>query len=69
MERLEGIWPCLDHVPPLTPEANRDGLDAYVVADQDLDPGLHVPYGGARTKEGGFRPTVLHPRLARREAE
>jgi hypothetical protein len=65
--RLDGIWLCLDEVPPLTPEASKDGLDAYVVSDQDLDPGLRVPYGGAQTKEGGYRPTVLHVRLAPRE--
>jgi hypothetical protein len=66
-EQLDGIWPCFDEVPPLTPEASRDGLDAYEVVDQDLDPGLRLPYGGARTRDGGYRPTELHLRLALRD--
>lgn len=66
-DRLDGIWPCFDEVPPLTPDASREGLDAYEVVDQDLDPGLRLPYGGAHTREGGFRPTVLHICLALRD--
>jgi beta-lactam-binding protein with PASTA domain len=66
MKRLEGIWVCLDEVPPLTPEASVEGFDAYIVADQDLDPGMRVPYGGARMMGGGYSPTVLHVRLALR---
>jgi hypothetical protein len=66
MKRLEGIWVCLDEVPPLTPEASVEGFDAYIVSDQDLDPGMRVPYGGARMMGGGYSPTVLHVRLALR---
>jgi hypothetical protein len=64
MSRLEGIWPCIVEVPPLTPEASVRGFDAYVVASQHLDPGTRIPYDGVRTKEGGFRASILRIRLA-----
>lgn len=64
MSRLEGIWPCIEEVPPLTPEASVDGFDAYVVATQHLTPGTRIPYGGVLTKEGSFRVSTLRIRLA-----
>ena len=59
MERLHGIWPCIDRVAALTPSESTKGFRAYVVATQDLSPGTRVPYEGVTTRLG-FRPSVLH---------
>jgi hypothetical protein len=65
MRRLpEGLWICLDRVPPLRPEDSRAGFDAFVVASQRPAPGTRRPYGCARTPRGGCRVSVVRLALA-----
>jgi hypothetical protein len=65
MRRIpEGLWICLERVPPLTPEKSTRGFDAFVVASQRPRSGTRLAYGCARTREPGCRVTVVQLSLA-----
>jgi beta-lactam-binding protein with PASTA domain len=59
-----GYWIQIGHVPALSAREPNDVLSSYIVSGQTPSAGTRVPYGGTKTRDGGFRPTVIQLRIA-----
>jgi beta-lactam-binding protein with PASTA domain len=64
---LTGVyWIEIGRVPALSGREPKGVLSSYIVTGQSPSGGTRVPYGGTKTADGGFRPTVIHLQIGAR---